>query len=82
MIRRRGAARPGLARVPRSRGDDPLLAYDPAQLLYVFPARAGMIRTPVLVASVWRSVPRSRGDDPELSDFLTTQDECSPLARG
>ena len=52
------------ARVPRSRGDEPVCVHRAVHAAGVFPARAGMNR--VQTQKCWAAwcVPRSRGDEP------------------
>src|ERR1035437_4894177 len=48
----------------------------------VFPARAGMDRTPAWGKSLWICVPRTRGDGPLKGCTLYLAATCSPHARG
>ena len=49
---------------------------------YVFPARAGMIRTSENTLENGSSIPRESGDDPNLSQIVAWATEYSPRERG
>jgi len=52
------------------RGDEPLYREPGTGGRYVFPACAGMNRTPVKMCNHTLGVPRMRGDEPKTRDLL------------
>ena len=51
-------------------------------IINVFPARAGMSRTPASSAFSAVCVPRASGDEPEGAGRVTDFLKCSPRERG
>ena len=71
-----------LYRVPRTRGDEPLVCDQVRRLGWEFPARAGMNREP---SGAWLDlsrVPRTRGDEPAPDFEDVDERQSSPHARG
>ncbi len=68
--------------VPRTRGDEPLIAQKHRHEVSVFPAHAGMNRTAIVSDGVGPCVPRTRGDEPMAKNFVFEGDQCSPHTRG
>ena len=48
----------------------------------VFPARAGMSRSPRQPMMMFACVPRASGDEPRLTLIYAVDSECSPRERG
>ena len=70
-----------MSRVPRIRGDDPIIAPLHLKICEVFPAYAGMIRGGRGGGGVRFGVPRIRGDDPQLDNENRTATSV-PRIRG
>ena len=64
------------------RGDEPARAEGAGWIMEVFPACAGMNRTPPAGAASGSGVPRMRGDEPPWLDITSGPRKCSPHARG
>ncbi len=82
MNRARRATGRAWACVPRASGDEPIQLKEWPVVLYVFPAPAGMNRSP----GDWRTknscVPRASGDEPPRIGMVRRPGACSPRQRG
>ena len=69
-------------RVPRARGDEPVVGRHLSNSRMVFPAPAGMNRSTGRGIGCWHGVPRARGDEPIEQLQYEAERQCSPRPRG